>query len=161
MSLGDFAPGATIDFAFTTRFGGVPTTLAGTPAVSVYKDSSLTQSTSGVTLTTDFDNVTGLNHVSIDTSANGTFYAAGSSFQVVITAGTVGGASVVGVVVGDFSIGRAAPSLLDLADAVETGLTVRQALRLMGAVLGGKCSGAASNAPVYRNAVAEIGRAHV
>jgi hypothetical protein len=155
MAMGDFVPGAVLDLAFTTRVGGVPTTLAGTPVVSVYKDNSTTQTTAGVTLTVDFDGVTGLNHVRIDTSADATFYAAGSSFMVVITTGTVGGVSVVGVVVDDFSLGRAATTVLDLADSIETGLTVRQALRLMGAVLGGKCSGAATNTPAYRNAVAD------
>jgi hypothetical protein len=58
--------------------------------------------------------------------------------------------------VGDIPTANAnADALLDRTDAVETGLTVRKALRLMGAALGGKCSGAASNAPVYRNAVAD------
>ena len=97
--------GATVIRKFTTRATtGVPTTLAGTPAVSIYKDGSTTQSTTGVTLTVDFDAVTGLNHVAIDTSADGTFYANESKFYLVITAGTVGGTSVVGEVVGDFDL---------------------------------------------------------
>jgi hypothetical protein len=58
--------------------------------------------------------------------------------------------------VGDIPTAAAnAAGLLDASNAIETGLTVRQALRLMGAALGGKCSGAASNAPVYRNAEAD------
>jgi hypothetical protein len=102
--LGDFAVGATVDGYVTTRFGGVPTTLAGTPAVSVYKDNGTTESTAGVTLTTDFDGRTGLNQVRIDTSADATFYASGSSFAIVLTAGTVGGQSVVGCVIEEFSL---------------------------------------------------------
>lgn len=103
--LGDVAPSSIVDLKFTTvGTTGVPTQLAGTPVVSVYKDNGTTESTSGVTLTVDFDSRTGLNHVRIDTSADGTFYAAGSNFQVVITAGTVGGSSVVGYVVGQFSV---------------------------------------------------------
>lgn len=106
MYIGDFAPAVTIDKKFTTRAfaTGVPTTLAGTPVVSVYKDNSVTQSVTGVTLTVDFDGVTGLNNVRIDLSADGTFYSAGSNFDVVITTGTVGGTSVVGETIISFSI---------------------------------------------------------
>src|SRR5262245_21788440 len=105
MYLGELYAGQTLDFKFTTvNSSRVPTTLAGTPAISVYKDNDVVQSTSGVTLTVDFDGVTGLNHVSIDTSASASFYSSGSDFHVVITAGTVGGSSVVGFVVKEFSI---------------------------------------------------------
>lgn len=104
MYLGDFAAGGTVLLRFTTKaVTDVPTTLAGTPAVSVYKNST-TQSTAGVTLTVDYDSVTGLNHVLIDTSADGTFYSAGSDFTVVVTTGTVNSVSYVGTVVGAFSI---------------------------------------------------------
>lgn len=106
MYRGDFKVGATLNFKFTTRAfsTGAPTTLAGTPAISIYKDNSTTESTSGVTLTVDFDSRTGLNNVNIDTSSDGTFYSSGSQFQLVITAGTVGGVSVVGETIGAFSI---------------------------------------------------------
>jgi hypothetical protein len=106
MTLGDFDPGAVVYFKFTTQrpSTGAPFTLAGTPALSVYKDNSTTQSTTGVTLTADFDSVTGLNHVAIDTSADGTFYVAGSFFDVVITTGTVDSVSAVGFVVGRFTL---------------------------------------------------------
>jgi hypothetical protein len=109
-SLGDFDAGATLYFKFTTfrPSTGAPFTLAGTPAVSVYKDASTTQSTAGVTLTADFDAVTGLNHVAIDTSADGTFYAVGSFFDVVVTTGTVDSVSAVGVVVGRFTLRKTA-----------------------------------------------------
>ena len=73
-------------------------------AISVYKDNGVTQSTSGVTLSADFDGVTGLNNIRIDLSSDGSFYAAGSNFQVVITTGTIDSVSVVGEVVGQFSI---------------------------------------------------------
>ena len=98
------ASGGTMYFKFTTRDAGVPATLGGTPAVSVYKNNSTTESAAGVTLVVDFDSVTGLNHVTVDTSADGTFYSAGSHFDLVITAGTVGGNSVVGEVVGTFEL---------------------------------------------------------
>lgn len=104
--LGDFDASTVIYGKFTTYnpSTGAPATLAGTPALSVYKDNSTTQSTSGVTLTVDFDSVTGLNHFAIDTSADGSFYAAGSFFDIVITTGTVNSVSAVGSVVGAFTL---------------------------------------------------------
>lgn len=45
-----------------------------------------------------------LHYWAVDTSADGTFYSAGEDYAVVITAGTVDSVSVVGVVVGTFSI---------------------------------------------------------
>lgn len=130
MGLGDYAPGTVIYTNFTTVDStGAPTVLTGTPAISVYKDDSTTQSTSGVTLTASFDSVTGLNNVKIDTSADGTFYAAGSDFSIVITAGTVGGVSVVGYVVGRFSLNKTsalrpttAGRTLDVSSGGEAGL---------------------------------------
>lgn len=102
--LGNFAAGITLNTKFTTvDTTGAPTVLSG-GAISVYKNNSTTQSTAGVTFTGGFDSVVGLNNVNIDLSADGTFYAAGGDFQIVITTGTVGGTSVVGYVVGEFSI---------------------------------------------------------
>ncbi len=104
--LGDFDTSAVVYGKFTTYrpSTGATFTLGGTPALSVYKDNSTTQSTTGVTLTADFDSVTGLNHFAIDTSADGTFYSAGSFFDIVITTGTVDSVSVTGSVVGSFTI---------------------------------------------------------
>jgi hypothetical protein len=102
--LGDLAANQIFDFKFTTRTTtGAPTTLAGTPTLAVYKDNSTTEITAGITLTADFDARTGLNHVRIDLSASAS-YVAGEDYSVVITAGTVGGTSVVGEVVGNFSV---------------------------------------------------------
>lgn len=105
MYLDDYNLSAIVDFKFTTRKStGLPTTLSGTPAVKVYKTNSTTETATGVTLTADFDSVTGLNHVRIDLSTDGTFYASGCDFSVVITAGTVDSISVVGETVAVFSI---------------------------------------------------------
>lgn len=104
--LGDY-DAATVIYTHFTLYRpstGAPHTLAGTPAVSVYKDGSTTQSTAGITLTTDFDSVTGLNALTIDTNADGTFYAAGSFFSAVITTGTVDSVSAVGTIVAKFTI---------------------------------------------------------
>lgn len=102
--IGDFRLGDTVDFKFTTRQAtGAPTTLAGTPAVSAYPGNSTTEITAGITLSVDFDSRTGLNNVRIvATSGNG--YATATNYAVVITAGTVNSVSVVGEVVGHFSI---------------------------------------------------------
>lgn len=104
--LGDYIEDNTaLNLKFTTKqfSTGAPFTLAGTPVISVYKANDITQTTAGITLTVDFDSVTGLNNVLIDLSADA-FYAANNDYQVVITTGTVDGVSVVGVVVGEFSI---------------------------------------------------------
>jgi len=103
--IGDFAEDyATLNTKFTTTGStGASTVLAGTPAISVYKANGTTQSTAGITLTVDFDSVVGMNNVLIDLSADA-FYAVGNDYQVVITTGTVGGVSVVGYVVAEFSI---------------------------------------------------------
>ncbi len=103
--LGDFALGKTFDTKFTSRAfaTGTPTQLAGSPVISAYADNSTTQLTAGITLSVDFDSVTGLNNIRVvATSGNG--YAAGSNYQLVITTGTVGGVSVVGEVVAEFSL---------------------------------------------------------
>ena len=107
MSHPDYPQDSTVDFHFTTRAfaTGVPTTLAGTPSLEVYQDNNATPITAGVTLTVDLNSRAGLNNVRIvATVANG--YTAGSNYDVVIAAGTVGGVSVVGEVVASFSIKR-------------------------------------------------------
>src|SRR5687768_13858906 len=105
MYLGDFDAGAIIDFKFcTVGTTGAPTVLAGTPGITIYKNNGDVQDSDGITLTPSFDSVTGMNHVRIDTSADATFYANGNDFQVIISAGTVGGVSVVGYVIAHFSL---------------------------------------------------------
>src|SRR3990167_4920946 len=102
---GDIALGSTIDIKFTTRSfsTGAPTTLAGSPIISAYLANDLTQLTAGITLTVDFDGVTGLHNIRVvATSGNG--YATATNYTLVITTGTVGGVSVVGECVGSFSI---------------------------------------------------------
>jgi hypothetical protein len=130
MWIGEFSASDVVDFKFTTRgTTGTPTTLGGTPALSVYKANGTVESTTGITLTADFDARTGLNHVRITTASDGTFYADGNDFQVVITTGTVGGTSVVGEVVAHFTLrNRAglkpttAGRTLDVAATGEAGL---------------------------------------
>lgn len=102
--LGDIRLGDTIDFKFTTvDTSGVPITLAGTPVISAYVGNSTTEITAGITLTVDFDARTGMHNVRVvATSGNG--FATATNVELVITTGTVSGASVIGYVVGTFSI---------------------------------------------------------
>lgn len=128
--LGDFRLGATLDFKFCTTAAttGAPTTLSGTPVISAYPDNSTTQLTAGITLSVDFDSVTGLNNVRVvATSGNG--YATATNYELVITTGTVGGTSAVGYVVGSFSIENrsalmptTATRTLDVASTGEAGV---------------------------------------
>jgi len=101
----DITLGDTFYIRFTTRAfaTGIPTTLGGTPVLSVYEENNLTQITSGVSITVDYDSVTGLNQATIvGTSGNG--YESGKSYDLVITTGTVDSVSVVGEVVGSFTV---------------------------------------------------------
>lgn len=114
----DYTVESTIDFKFTTRrfSTGAPFALAS-GVISAYPDNSTTQITAGITLTADFDTVTGLNNVRVvATGANG--YAAGSTYFLVITTGTVDSVSVVGEVIGAFSLGRSAAAV-DLANGTD------------------------------------------
>lgn len=109
----------TIYIAFTTRAfaTGIPTVLSGSPVVSAYEDAGLTQITAGITLGVDHDGVVGLNMLTIvTTAANG--YESGKDYNLVITTGTVGGVSVVGEVIGQFTIGRSAAAV-DLANGTD------------------------------------------
>lgn len=109
MYLGDFVGTETVNHLFTTvQATGAPTTLAGTPKLRVYKNGSTTES-SDLTPTVDFDSRTGLNLVAIDLTGDSGFYATGQDYNIVITAGTVNSVSVVGYVVGAFSILHRSP----------------------------------------------------
>ena len=126
---GSYAPGTLVYWIFATAVDGVPTVFAGSPAVTVYKN-SLTQSTTGVTLTIDYDGVVGQNQVKIATSSDTAFYEKGAQFSVVISSGTVGGKSVVGRPVGSFSMQAEA---IDVVGSVSGGVG--------GSVTGGVLSG--------------------
>lgn len=168
---GDIHLGDTIDFKFTSRNAGVPSTLGGAPSVAAYVDNGTTEITAGITLTVDFDTRTGLNNVRVvATSGNG--YAAGTNVDIVITSGTVGGISVVGEVVGSFSIDNRVAKLYTNNDktgyalsasaessvvatlfaAVSEGAeTFIQTLRIIRAACAGKASGLNLLAPKYRD----------
>lgn len=106
--LGDFNLGDTVRCFFNTVNGSdAPFTLAGTPVVVAYVNGGTTEITAGITLTVDFDARTGLHLVSVVASgANG--FAVSSDVSLVLSAGTVDGASVVGAEIGSFSIANRA-----------------------------------------------------
>jgi hypothetical protein len=116
----DITLAETIYPKFTTRAfaSGIPAVLAGTPVISAYENDSVTQITAGITLGVDHDSVVGLNMITVvATGANG--FEAGKEYQLVITTGTVGGVSVVGEIVGEFTIdSSAALKAVDLLNDV-------------------------------------------
>jgi len=103
--MGDFAAGATVRMRFNTvNTSGVPTTLTS-GAVTISKDGSDVTPSGGVTLTADVGSVTGRHHVVIVTATDATTFTAGSEYAVRLSGSSaVGGVSVVGIVVGEFSI---------------------------------------------------------
>ena len=121
----DYSVGDTFDIKFTTRqfSDGAPTTASGL-TVAAYPGNSTTEITAGITTTFSggFDSRAGLVNVRVvATTGNG--YASGTTYYLVATAGTVGGTSIVGEVVGAFTLGRSAAAVRvgTLATAASTG----------------------------------------
>jgi hypothetical protein len=109
--VGDYAPGTTVCRMFTTYQPSTGAAFAlASGAVDIYFDGSDTQDTddSGATLTASVDSVAGQNRICVDTSSDGTFYAAGRLFHVVLTAGTVDSVSVAGSTILEFSLNKEA-----------------------------------------------------
>ncbi len=103
----DYLLGQTLDFKFTTRAfaTGIPTVLAGTPVVDIYEDNSLVQITAAETLTVSFDGIVGYNNLRV-VATGGNGFETNKSYSAVLSAGTVGGVSVVGEQVAQFTIER-------------------------------------------------------
>ena len=129
MHVGDYQLEDTIHIPFTTRAfaTGIPTVLAGTPLIDIYEDGSTTQVVVAESLTVDFDSVVGLNLITITaTAASG--FEAGKSYFAIIEAGTVGGVSVIGEVVGHFTIARAGAGALTELENATDGLSALKTL---------------------------------
>ncbi len=110
MYLGDFKEDGDIFHKFSTRAfsTGVPTTLSGSPVLSVYKDeggaaSEKTTAEAYFDLDVDHDSIAGFNNVRIDLSGDA-FFATGADYAVLITTGTVDSVNVFGEVLFTFSI---------------------------------------------------------
>jgi hypothetical protein len=101
---GDFQKSGSIYLYFNTvgTTGEAATISSGT--ITAYEDGSATQFTSGITFDNDFDSVTGFHQIIIDlTDSN---FEVGKTYTLVLSAGTVGALSVVGRIVGSFSVER-------------------------------------------------------
>lgn len=102
MYLGDYAEDETVYFKWDSfDSNGASITRATDGTISVYKDADLTQTTTGVTDTEDFDSLTGIHHVGIVTTD--AFYTAGTDYSVVLSAATIDGQTV-NAVLANFSI---------------------------------------------------------
>jgi len=112
MYLGDYAAGGIIDFFWSTNAAdGSSITRSAKGTVSVYRDNSDAQTTTGVTDDKDFDSVTGVHHCRISFDADEDFYVSGSDYAVVLSGGTIDGKTV-NAVLGLFSIeNRSQPAL--------------------------------------------------
>jgi len=89
----------------TTDSNGASVTRTTDGTISVYKDQSATQVTTGVTDNEDFDGLTGVHQVIVDTSSDSTFYSLGSVFHVVLSAATID-SQTVNHNIGSFAIGE-------------------------------------------------------
>lgn len=151
---GDFLAGRVVRASFnTTGSTAAPGSLAS-GAVAVRKDGVDVTPSGGVTLTADASSVVGLNELVIDTSVDPATFAAGSDYSVRLSGSSnVGGTSVVGVVVCEFSI-QHRPALLAAAGldavAVESGVNARQALSPILAAAAGVLSGAGTGTIVVK-----------
>ena len=118
----DITLGDTFRHQFTTRqfSDGVPTVLAGSPVLSVLEGNNITPITSGVSVSVDRASVAGLNEATV-VATGGNGYEAAKSYCIYISTGTVGGVSVIGEVVGQFTIAASAAAA-DLANGTD-GLT--------------------------------------
>jgi len=103
----DYPLGETVHLLFTTRAfaTGIPGTLSAA-TVAVYEDGTATPIMTSVAVTESLNSIAGLNMVPI-VATGGNGFNAGASYHVVIEAGTVDSVSVVGEVIGSFSIQRA------------------------------------------------------
>jgi hypothetical protein len=104
--LGDFVAGQTVNaYLSTNNQSGAAVTMTSA-TVRVYKDNGTSYDSTHAAISTNVDSQTGFHRVTITTSGNASFYAAGSEFAVVV-AGTVDSQSA-RAVVGKFSIQKVA-----------------------------------------------------
>jgi hypothetical protein len=157
----DITLGNTVDIKFTTCAPdtGAPVTLSGSPVVSAYVGNSTTQITAGITLTVDFDGVTGLNNLRV-VASSGNGFSDNSDVALIITTGSVAGVSAVGYKVGELTIGRAQTANVTqisgdatAADNLETAFDdTAGAVRWLGIVDQGTAQSATGTTLVLRSA---------
>lgn len=117
--LGDFTDQQTVHFIWDTNdSAGASITRATDGEVRVYKDNGITQTTTGVTDTEDFDGLTGIHACTIATTD--AFYVTGSNYTVVLSAATIDGQTV-NATLAHFSIENRDGSAGSVWDRVLTG----------------------------------------
>jgi len=126
-NLGDFQTSAVIDFMWNSNgVNGASITRATNGAIRIYKNNSATERTSsaGITDTEDFDSLTGVHHLRIDTSDNtdAGFYAAGSTYHVVLQGAVIDGKTV-NACLARFTIGIGGSLTSDAVQAIWDALT--------------------------------------
>jgi hypothetical protein len=107
---GNFRPGQTVRMRFNTVSGSppVPTTLSN-GSLLVSKDGSDILVSGGITFTVNKDLVVGRHEVSIDTSVDSGNFTGGSDYAVRLAGSSnVGGTSILGIYVGEFSLSNRA-----------------------------------------------------
>jgi len=94
MYLGDFLEDAVVYVPLNTSGAdGASITRATDGTVQIYKDDGTTESTAGITDNEDFDGLTGVHLVKVDTSADA-FYEAGHDYTVVLSGAVIDGETV-------------------------------------------------------------------
>lgn len=102
---GDIALGQELNFKYTTRDAtGTPSTLSGGNLLKIFRDNSTSSFSQGLSLTTDFGGVVGLNNVRITTGSAGTVFLEGHDYMVVHHQGQISNITISGEVVGEFSV---------------------------------------------------------
>ena len=101
-------PGATLTIPWSTNDSdGASIKRSADGLIKVYKNGDATSETdTGVTDDDEFDTLTGVQMVSIDTSTDTTFYALGNMYHVILSAATID-AQVVNYPIASFVIGQA------------------------------------------------------
>ena len=155
----DITLGDTFYHDFPTRqfSDGVPTVLAGSPVLSVLEENNATPITAGVSLSVSRASVAGLNEATI-VATGGNGYEAGKSYSIYISTGTVGGVSVIGEVVGQFTI-EASAAAVDLANGTDgLGVLKTDTSAIIDLVngLGGSTGGSVSIQTVLDNTLTDV-----
>ncbi len=105
--LGDYAASSTIYFLWSTNAADGSSSSRGPSTdgtVRIYKDADVTFSVAGIADIEDFDSITGIHSIAIDTSSDTDFYSAATDFEVVIVDLEVDGVQNINAVLAHFSI---------------------------------------------------------
>lgn len=129
---GNVQVGATVPIMWSTNdSNGASITRATDGTISVYKDTNATQVTTGVTDTEDYDSLTGVHLVTIDTSADSDFYSVGSTFHIVLSGATIDGQTV-NHPIASFAIGQMIGVTASAQDNANNIALANRALSIMG-----------------------------